>query len=124
MSNPSLYPRTLGLLTLGYGIFTATRPDSLLAVAGLEPRDAVPSSSGRALGTLVGARDTLSGLAMLLAPAGPSLQAAVLARVACDASDVVGFGVGVPAGSKAKVVAVAAGWGLLCATSLRAAGRR
>jgi hypothetical protein len=73
---------------------------------------------------LVGARDTVSGLAMLVAPAGPALQAAVLARVACDASDVVAFGVAVPAESRAKVVAVAAGWGLLCATSLRAAGRR
>ena len=114
----------LGLLTLAYGVFTASRPASLLGVAGLEPRGVEPSRSGRALGTLVGARDTVSGLAMLVAPAGPALQAAVLARVACDASDVVAFGVAVPAESRAKVVAVAAGWGLLCATSLRAAGRR
>jgi hypothetical protein len=118
------YPRTLGLLTLGYGAYTLARPESLVHAADLAPRGEDVSRSGRTLGRLVGARDLLSGVAMLVAPAGLPLRAAVTARVACDASDVVGFGLSVPPRSRVKVVAVAAGWGLLCATSFRSAGRR
>ena len=118
------FPRTLGLLTLGYGGYTLLRPTSLVRAAGLERRPQPVSRSGRTLGRLIGARDTLSGAAMLFAPAGDPLRAAVLARVACDASDVVGFGLSVPARSRAKVIAVAAGWGVLCASSLPAARRR
>lgn len=115
-------PRVLGLLTLGYGAFTLARPRSLVRAADLEPRGAQLSRSGRALGGVVGARDLLSGASMVLAPAGGPLRAAVLARVACDLSDAAAFGGAVPPRSRAKVVAVAAGWGILCATSLRGAG--
>lgn len=123
MNNSALYPRTLGVLTLSYGLFTAWKPSSLLKVAQLEPRGE-PSRSGRALASVIGARDTLSGLSMLLAPVGAPLQAAVAARVALDLSDVLAFGATVPPRTRLKVVAVAGGWGLLCATSWRAAGQR
>jgi hypothetical protein len=111
-------PRVLGALTLAYGGYTLWRPASLLRAAGLQPRGGPTSRSGPTLARVIGARDVLSGLAMLSAPPGPLLRAAVTARVACDASDVVGFGTTVPASHRAKVVAVAGGWGLLCAASL------
>jgi hypothetical protein len=115
-------PRVLGALTLAYGAYTFVRPESLLRAAGLESATGSASRSGRTLGRLVGCRDLLSGLAMVAARPGPSLEAAVLARVACDASDVVAFGASVPRQSRVKVVAVAAAWGLVCAASYPAAG--
>lgn len=118
------FPRTLGLLTLGYGAYTLAKPESLVCAAGLEPRGRPISRSGRTLGRSIGVRDMLSGAAMVLAPTGVPLRTAIAARVACDASDVVGFGLSVPPQSRAKVVAVAAGWGILCATSLPAARRQ
>jgi hypothetical protein len=117
----SSYPRTLGALTAAYGAYTLLRPQSLLRAAGLE-RTTEPSRSGRTLARVIGARDVLSGLAMVAAPPGPLLRAAVLARVASDSADVVGFGTAVPDSHRAKVVAVAGGWGLLCASALLKAG--
>jgi hypothetical protein len=123
MSHQPTFPRILGLLTLGYGAYTLARPDSLVHAAGLEARGGGVSRSGRTLGRVIGARDVLSGTAMMLAPDGPLLRAAILARTACDGSDVVGFGLSVPGTSRAKVVSIAAGWGALCASSLLATGR-
>jgi hypothetical protein len=119
----SSYPRVLGALTAAYGVYTAVRPQSLLRASGLE-KTADPSRSGRALARVIGVRDVLSGMAMVAAPPGPLLRAAVLARVASDGADVVGFGSAVPDSHRAKVTAVAGGWGLLCASSLPKAGKR
>jgi hypothetical protein len=60
----------------------------------------------------------------MLAPAGAALRTALAVRVACDAGDAIGFGVAVPRSSRAKVIAVAAGWGLICASAFPATGRR
>lgn len=123
--NAAAYPRMLGLLTLGYGAYTLTKPRSLVHAAGLEPRDQPLSRSGRTLGMAIGARDVLCGAAMVLARPGGPLQSAVIARVACDLSDVIGFGLAVRPEARPKVVAIAGGWGALCATALPAAkGRR
>jgi hypothetical protein len=116
------FPRVLGVLTLAYGAYTFVRPEALLRAAGLGSPSGSASPSGKTLGRLVGGRDLLSGLAMIVARPGPSLEAAVLVRVACDASDVVAFGLSVPRQSRVKVVAVAAAWGLMCAASYPAAG--
>ena len=61
---------------------------------------------------------------MMLAPPGAALRTALAVRVACDAGDAIGFGVAVPPSSRAKVIAVAAGWGLICAAAFPATGRR
>lgn len=119
---PRSLPRVLGWLTLGYGAYTLARPSSLARVAGLESGTAAPSRSALTLGRVVGTRDLLSGLAMVLARSGAPLRAAVVARVACDAVDVVGFGLSAPPRYRPKVVAVAGGWGLLCAASLSRTG--
>ncbi len=116
--NTALMPRVLGWLTLGYGAYTLLRPDSLVHAAGLESREARASRGGTALARVIGMRDVISGAAMVVAEPGVPLRAAVVARVACDTSDLVGLGLTVPPGSRAKVIAVTAGWGLLNAASL------
>jgi hypothetical protein len=118
-----VFPRALGVLTLAYGAYTLIRPQSLVRAADLDAVDQGPSAPGQTLGRLIGMRDVLSGVAMTLSPSGTPLQAAVAARVACDASDVVAFGLSVPPRSRVKVIAVAAAWGLVCAASYPAAGQ-
>jgi hypothetical protein len=61
---------------------------------------------------------------MMLAPTGTALRTALAVRVACDAGDAIGFGVAVSRSSRVKVIAVAAGWGLICASAFPATGRR
>jgi hypothetical protein len=120
----ALVPRALGALTAAYGAYTLVRPLSLARVAGLLTHDRTPSSAMRNLGWAIGARDLVSGTALMLAPPGAPLRAALAARVACDAGDAIGFGVSVPPSSRAKVIAVAAGWGVICAAAFPATGRR
>lgn len=117
-------PRALGALTAAYGAYTLARPHSLARVAGLLTPDRPASRSTRNLGWAIGARDLVSGAAMMLAPPGAPLRAALAVRVACDAGDAIGFGVSVPSSSRAKVIAVAAGWGVICAAAFPATGRR
>ncbi len=120
----AMVPRALGALTAAYGIYTLVRPHSLARMAGLLSVDRPPSPATRNLGWAIGARDLVSGAAMMLAAPGAPLQTALAVRVACDAGDAIGFGVSVPRSSRAKVIAVAAGWGLICASAFPAAGRR
>lgn len=124
MKQHDLYPRILGLLTLGYGAYTALRPTSLINAVRLEPPLDAQSSKGRALGTAIGVRDTVSGISMLVAPPGPALIGAVAIRIGCDLADVAFFGRVAPSDAKIKVVGVAAAWALLCASSLPWAGAR
>jgi hypothetical protein len=118
----ALIPRVLGALTAAYGGYTLARPHSLARVAGLVTPDRPASRATRNLGLAIGARDVASGAAMILAPAGTALRTALAVRVAFDVGDAIGFGVSVPASSRTKVIAVAAGWGLICASAFSATG--
>ena len=118
----TLVPRALGALTAAYGAYTVVRPQSLARTAGLLTQDRPASRATRNLGWGIGTRDLISGGAMMPAPPGAPLRAALDARVACDAGDAIGFGVSVPPSSRAKVIAVAAGWGLICAAAFPATG--
>ena len=120
----TLVPRALGALTAAYGAYTLVRPHSLSRAAGLLTPDRPASRATRNLGRAIGARDLVSGAAMMLAPPGPALRAAFAFRVASDAGDAIGFGVLVPRSSRAKVIAVASGWGLICASAFPPTGRR
>jgi hypothetical protein len=72
----------------------------------------------------LGARDVLSGLAMTLAPAGRALRAAMLFRIASDATDAVAFGINAPTAQlKAKAAGIALGYAALNALSLRWSGK-
>jgi hypothetical protein len=120
----NVIPRVLGALTAAYGAYTLARPHSLARVAGLVTPERPASRATRNLGWAIGGRDLASGAAIMLAPAGAALRTALAVRVACDAGDAIGFGVAVPRSSRAKVIAVAAGWGLICASAFPATGRR
>ena len=120
---PALFPRILGGLTAAYGAYTFARPHSLMRAVGLEPGDLPVWRQRQGLGRAIGARDLVSGASMMMTPAGPAMQAAIVARVACDLGDTIGFGLVVPRRFRLKVVAVTAGWGLICAAAYPAAGR-
>ena len=117
----ALAPRVLGGVTAAYGAFTLMRPQSLVRAAGLQPVDLPESSFVGNVARAIGARDLVSGIAMVLAPPGRPLQLALAARVASDLGDAIGFGLAAPPRSKFKVVAIAIGWGVLCASTLRTA---
>lgn len=113
----SSYPRIIGALTLAYGVYTLARPDSLRQAAQLEdaPGTAVLARS-------IGVRDSLSGLSLIFAPSGSALRAAVVARVAADASDVVAFGIAAPPSVRRKAMAIAGAWATVCLAAYPLAG--
>jgi hypothetical protein len=119
----ALAPRVLGCLTAAYGAYTLMRPQSLVRAAGLQQVDRPESPFVGTVARAIGARDLVSGTAMVLASPGRPLQLALAARVACDLGDAIGFGLAAPPRSKLKVMAVAIGWGVLCASVLPAARR-
>jgi hypothetical protein len=99
----------VGLATAGYSVALVAAPHILIAPAQLED-----SSDTRTLVRGIGVRDTAVGTAMILAPAGTARRLAVGARIAADLGDAGVFGAGLAGrGSRTKVVAFAAAWGLL-----------
>ena len=120
----AIAPRVLGGLTAAYGVYTLMRPQSLVRAAGLQPIDQPESPLLHNVARGIGARDLVSGAAMVLASPGRPLRLALASRVACDLGDAVGFGLAAPPRSRIKVVAVAIGWSVLCASTLPAARRR
>ena len=61
-------------------------PEVLIRPVGIEDDE-----TGARVARLLGVRDVLSGLAMVIAPPGPALAVAVAARVASDLSDAASF---------------------------------
>ena len=71
---------------------------------------------GARVARVLGVRDVLSGLAMIVAPPGPALAVAVAARVASDLSDAASFqGLAPDAQARRKVALAAIGWATACA---------
>jgi hypothetical protein len=117
------FPRMVGILTALYGVYAILRPDVIGRHGQLQsPED---RSSGVALlSATVGVRDLVSGRAIVAAPSGGPLLAALSARVAFDAGDAVVFGSLLPTpGARRRVAAVAVGWGAVSALSMICAGR-
>jgi len=110
-------PRIVGLLTAIYGVSAILMPGVIGrhgGYRGWESRE----SGVRLLSAVVGVRDVVSGVAIVLAPRGDALLAALAARVAFDLSDCVAVGTLLPApAARRKIAAVAAGWGALAAVS-------
>lgn len=110
-------PRLLGLATAGYAASVIAQPRILLRPSGIDTADE-PSAAAATLARAVGGRDLVTGLAMALAPTPAGMRTAIAARVGCDAADVALFAAvlrGRP--EQTKAIAVAAGWGALCALS-------
>jgi hypothetical protein len=111
------FPRALGLVTAAYGAAIIARPALLLRPSGLLD-DGEPSLSQATVVRALGARDLVSGLAMVTARTPSALRTALAVRVASDLGDTVVLGAalrGRP--ERAKAVGVAVGWGALCALS-------
>jgi hypothetical protein len=111
------FARTFGLLTAAYGVSAILRPGTLARYSGLgDP--AAPGATVHALSATIGVRDLCSGAAIVLAPPGRPLRAALVARAAFDAGDAVVFGTLCPTRrARRTIAAVAAGWGLLAAAA-------
>jgi len=110
-------PRIVGILTAAYGVSAILKPGVIGrhgGYRGWESRE----SGVRLLSAVVGVRDVVSGVAIVLAPRGDALLAALAARVAFDLSDCVAFGTLLPApGARRKIAGVAGAWGALAAVS-------
>jgi len=112
--------RLLGMSTLAVGALELAKPDLWAGPAGLGPA----SPALRGWHHTLGARDVVSGLAMVFAPAGPALRAATLFRIVSDATDAFAFGLNAPdTPRKAKAAGIALGYAAVNALSLRWAGR-
>jgi hypothetical protein len=113
-------PRILGAITAAYSIVIALRPEVLARPCGLVEPDGAASPGVRTLIGGIGVRDVAIGGAMVLAPRGPALRAAVAARVFSDAADALVFGTRLPARpQRPKIAAFALFWAALCALSGR-----
>ena len=112
--------RVLGVTTIAFGVLEFAKPDLWAKPTGLGE----PSPAMTTWHHTLGARDVISGLAMVFAPAGPALRAATLFRIASDSTDALAFGINAPAPRlKAKAAGAALGYAALNALSLRWAGR-
>jgi len=115
-------PRIVGLLTAVYGVSAVLKPDVIARHGEL----AAPSDRRSAVALLsvtIGIRDLVSGIAIVLAPAGGVLLAALGARVAFDAGDAAAFGNLLPTRiARRKAAAIAVGWGAISALAMIWAG--
>jgi hypothetical protein len=112
--------RVLGVSTIAFGALEFAKPDLWAKPTGITG----PSPAMRTWHQTLGARDLISGLAMVIAPAGPALRAATLFRIVSDSTDALAFGLNAPgAGLKAKAVGAALGYAAVNALSLRWAGK-
>jgi hypothetical protein len=116
------FPRVVGLLTALYGVSAVLKPDVIARHGEL----ASPSDRRSAVALLsvtIGIRDLVSGIAIVLVPAGGLLLAALGARVVFDAGDAAAFGSLLPTRfARRKVAAVAVGWGAISALAMIWAG--
>ncbi|HEY2221833.1 hypothetical protein [Actinomycetospora sp.] len=115
-------PRVLGVATAAYSVAIIAKPELFARPTKLaDDRQELPT--GTAIGIrALGGRDLASGLAMAFAPEGTPLRTAVAVRVGSDVVDLVLLGTSLPdRDARLKAVAVAGGWGALCALGLWAA---
>jgi hypothetical protein len=112
-----LIPRVFGLLTALYGVSAILAPGVIGrhgGYRGWESRE----SGVRLLSAVVGVRDLVSGVAIVVASRGDALLAALAARVVFDLSDALAFGTLLPSpAGRRKIAAVAGAWGVLAAVS-------
>ena len=116
------FPRIVGILTALYGLSAIARPDVIARHGELDSPDQRRSAVAL-LSAIIGVRDLVSGVAIVVAPCGGVLLAALTARVAFDGGDAVVFGRLLPTPrARRKIAAVALGWGGISALSMIWAG--
>lgn len=117
-------PRTLGVATAAYGAAITAAPALLLKPSGMLRGDK-PEPEQETFVRTLGIRDLASGLAMAFAPGRKAMRTAIAVRVVSDLGDLVVLGQalqGKP--ERTKVMAIAGGWGALCALSALATRKR
>ena len=111
-------PRALGVATAAYGAAIIAKPEFLLRPSGML-RDGGPEPEQAAFVRTLGVRDLASGLAMAFAPSRKALRTAIAVRVVSDLGDLVVLGQALrDRPERGKVMAIAGGWGALCALSV------
>ncbi|WP_046468339.1 hypothetical protein [Allosalinactinospora lopnorensis] len=113
-------PRLLGAATIAFSTAFIVRPRLIAGPSGHTGPDGRVPRDTRLLMNAIGVRDIAIGAAMMCAPNGPALRAAVAARVASDLGDALVFGFGLPErAQRLKIAAAAASWAAVCAYSVR-----
>ncbi|MFD7710029.1 hypothetical protein ACFV6E_24815 [Streptomyces sp. NPDC059785] len=117
--------RAVGAATCAYGLATACRPGLLARPTGLvDPHGGVGPHTAMVVRPLAW-RDAASGLAMLVAPAGPALVTATAVRIASDVGDAVFFGTVLPGRVRRIGSAVTAlSWAAVATAGLIGSDRR
>ncbi|MER5726753.1 hypothetical protein ABT084_00115 [Streptomyces sp. NPDC002138] len=111
--------RAMGVATLGYGVAVACRPGLLARPCGLPDR-----GSSALLIRALGVRDAVIGAAMVTAPTGAALRAAVCCRVAVDTGDALLFGTFLARHrERAKAASAALAWAAVCGWTLTGGGQ-
>lgn len=116
----SALPRIFGAVTAAYGVSALWTAAPLTRHAELgDPAN--PPAAARLLSATFGVRDLISGMTIVAAPSGRSMQAALAARVVIDAGDAVGFAVLAPTRrARVKIGAIAGAWAVIGALALTA----
>ncbi len=110
--------KVVGLATAGYGALSIARPGLLARQLDL-PKEAGATQQGAVVASYaVGVRDVVSGLSLVLLPAGRTRALAVAARVLFDVTDGLLWprAVGDPKTQK-KIQVGALAWGGACAAA-------
>ena len=116
------FPRIVGILTALYGLSAIVRPE-VIARHGELDDPAIRRSGVALLSGIVGVRDLVSGVAIVVAPSGGILLAALAVRVTFDAGDAALFGSLLPTRqARRKFAVLASGWGGVSALSMIWAG--
>jgi hypothetical protein len=103
-------------LTSLVGVATATFSAALVVAPRvlIGPARLVDTADTRTLVRALGVRDTVTGLALMTAPAGRARRLATAARVLCDWTDAVTFPQALTGRGTGRLVAASAwGWGAL-----------
>ncbi len=118
MAHAMWFPRLLGVATAAYGAAVAASPALLARPCGLAEKDGSLSDKVTVLCRGFGARDVVSGVAMVMASSAPAMRQAIAVRAASDLADAAVFGALLPdPRARGKAAGVAAAWGTLCAVS-------
>ncbi len=116
--------RAVAVLTTAYSVAITIRPEILAKPC----RRTTPAGRGPPAGAArtrpIGTRDASMAAALAGAPAGYPMNVLTAARVLSDGADAAWFARVVPAGQRAKVAGVAAGWAALELLAAVASHRR
>jgi hypothetical protein len=105
--------RAVALLTTAYSVAITIRPEILARPCRLTNADGTVPAEVAELTRSIGTRDAAMAAALAVAPAGYPMHVLTAARVLSDGADAAWFARVVPAGQRAKVAGVAAGWAAL-----------